>query len=183
MVLVLDSSIGVRSADFEAQQQFAKALAEAFNVGSGTRMALIIYSDTTLLTARFSDSSSVGEFQRLVDDALFLDGPRRLDKALEKTATVFSTAREGYPKVAVLVAAGRQSQSAGSKPLDVASRALKELGVARIVLAAGDRAAQREVRVVVDRDSDVFWVQSMASLVAQATPIVQYIVTNYGKGV
>lgn len=139
------------------------------------------YSDVTRLVSGFDDSNSLGEFERLVDGARYLGGFRRLDKALENMASVFTESRQDFPKVLVLLAAGPQAQSPGAKSLDVASKAIKELGVSRFVVAAGDQIIQRELRLIVDGDGDMFLLRNMDALVPQVGPVVRHIIASAGE--
>lgn len=181
VVVVLDSSTGVSQEHFRMQKQFAKSLATALNIGSGTRVSLMVYGDVTQLVARFDGYNSVADFERLVDRAPYLGGYRRLDKALEDTARIFSVSRQGTPRVLVLLTSGRQSQVPGAKTLDVASKYIKDLGVKRFVVATGHQIDQRELRLIVDRVEDIFFIQNVDSLVPRAISTARQIIARSGK--
>lgn len=84
-------------------------MSQLLNVQPGSsRAALVTYSNTPKVVFSFNDYGSVEMFEKNVDDASFLGGTRRVDKALNEAARLIQQARRDANKIVILLTAGRQ---------------------------------------------------------------------------
>lgn len=165
VVFVIDSSSTVVSQDFERQKQFVKSFARQFGISRDrSRGALVTYGRYANLDFRFDGYENLDDFDAAVDRAESVGGERRMGRALDMASRVLHEARPKAYKVAILFTAGRQSQSAGSWFMESASRSLKNIGAKTYVVAIGNQPDSRELRPLVDRDSDILPVVSLANI-------------------
>jgi len=89
----MDSSRSINAPQYDREKDFVKKLAAIFNVGAGSRAAVIIYSDDTQLRIKFDQYSNLDSFLRAVDALPYLQKRTRIDKALALAAQVLKQAR------------------------------------------------------------------------------------------
>ena len=175
----MDSSSGVGVENYRRQKNFIKVIAKALNLGEqATRACLVVYSDTARLVTRFDSHKTLRQFESAVDRAPYLRRTRRVDKALEYAASLLRRARRGVPKVTVLITSGRR---ASANPLDVASKPLKTIGAKSFIVAIGNALDTRELRLVVDKDSDIFRVPYFIFLPRIEGSFPKHIISSFGK--
>lgn len=179
VVFLMDSSLDVGIQNYRRQKGFVKAVAKALNHGEqATRACLVVYSDKTRLITRYDSHKTLREFESAVDRAPYLRGTRLVDKALEYAADLLRRARRGLPKVLVLITSGKRGSG---NPLDVASEPLKATGAKSFIVAIGNAPNIRDLRSVVDKDSDIFRVPSFPSLLLIEGSFPKHIISSFGK--
>ena len=95
-------------------------------------------------------------------------GTTRIDLALEKAAQeIFPQARQGVPKIAILITDGKQSQAADAKGLTDASEPLRKAGVRVLAVGIGSGVDPDELRLLTESDEDVVVTQTFADLLLQ----------------
>lgn len=161
----MDSSSTVVSQDFERQKQFVKSFARQFGISRDrSRGALVTYGTYANLDVRFDGYENLVDFDAAVDRAERVGGDRKMGQALDMASRVLLEARPKAHKVVILFTAGRQSQTAGTWFMESASRSLKNIGAKTYVVAIGNQPDSRELRPLVDRDSDILRVVSLANI-------------------
>lgn len=90
---MMDSSRSIDAPQYKQEKNFVKRLASIFNVGAGSRAAVIIYSDDTQLKIRFDQYNNLDNFLLAVDELPYLQKRTRIDKALKMAARVIQQAR------------------------------------------------------------------------------------------
>ena len=90
---MMDSSRSIDAPQYKQEKNFVKRLASIFNVGAGSRAAVIIYSDDTQLKIRCDQYNNLDNFLLAVDELPYLQKRTRIDKALDMTARVIQQAR------------------------------------------------------------------------------------------
>lgn len=108
VAILVDTSEGISSIDFEREKNFVKSLVRSFTISSNlSRVSIMSYSNETDLTVNFSHQQTKDNLLRRVDALPFLGGRPQIDQALETAAAqLFSpsgTARAAVPRTVVIV--------------------------------------------------------------------------------
>lgn len=93
VVFVMDSSRSIDGPQYDREKDFVKRLATIFNVGTGSRAVVIIYSDSTQLKIQFDQHKNLNSFLSAVDALPYLQRRTRIDKALAMAAEVLRQSR------------------------------------------------------------------------------------------
>ena len=158
LAFIIDSSGSIGSSNYRKQKNFVKEVAKSFGLSpNGSRAAMVLYSNSASVKARFGQFAGQTEFARAVEDLPYERGLTRIDKALELTASgIFAKdSRAGVPKIAMLITDGTQTQAADAKDLREASEPLRKAGVRVLAVGIGDGVDRAELRRVTERDEDV----------------------------
>ncbi|CAH3124545.1 unnamed protein product, partial [Pocillopora meandrina] len=105
--------------NYKKQKNFVKEVAKTFGLSpNGSRAAMVLYSNSASVKARFGQYTDPKEFDGAVDSLPYERGLTRIDKALELTASdIFAQSRSGVPKIAMLITDGTQTAAADAKGL------------------------------------------------------------------
>ena len=177
---MMDSSSSVSEENFEKEKEFIKYLARLVNITSGkSRVAVIMYSGTTMLAVRFDGYNTFDEFEYSVDEIPLIGGPyRRMDLALQSAARVFNSARKNVSKIAVLLTTGRQIP--GGTSLTSAFKQLRSFNADSLVVAIGQQYNKQELSTAVSSQDDLFEVLSFDVLSSYAKNLGEAIADKSG---
>lgn len=118
------------------------------------RAALVLFSSSASLEARFGEYDTVNRFLDAVQKLPKMGGRTRIDKALNLADNqVFRDARRGVHKIAIVLTDG--VQSSGARGLKQRSKPLRDAGVRVLAVGFGGRMDERRLRLMTDRDEDV----------------------------
>lgn len=175
VVFMIDSTSDVSSSDYQAQKEYIKFFLRFLTLTSDTtRAALIIYSNYGLVKYGFRDFLSQEKFEKDLENIEHLGGSRNFDNVLERAVKVFSDARPGSKKIAILLTAGLQQQR-GAKALYDAARRLRSIGAQMYVIAIGNKVNINELQKAVQRSDDVIKVPSFDILRTAAQDSVNHV--------
>ena len=157
LAFIIDSSGSIGGRNYLREKTFVKEVAKSFGLGTNqSRAAMILFSDSASVKARFGQFASEAEFDRAVDDLPHERGKTRIDKALDLTATdIFPESREGVTKIAILITDGTQTEAPDAIGLREASEPLRQAGVRVIAVGVGTNVDEDELRLVTESDEDV----------------------------
>ena len=176
VVFLLDASRGLTPEQYIAEKSFIKSLAGRFGLNShGPRGSVVVYGQNPYTVSSFIEP----DFNGRVNNAAFLNTPRRMDKALKQAAMVLTTSGREGRKIVILLTGGRQDP--GGKPLNDAIKPLRKLGAQTFVVAIGRNTDRRELAPAVDRPNDIFQIASVRELRSRSRPIAEEIRTKPGK--
>ena len=157
LAFIIDSSGSIGRRNYLKQKDFVKEVAKSFGLSpSQSRAAMVLYSNSASVKARFGQFASAAEFSQAVDDLPYERGLTRIDKALDLAATdIFPESRAGVPKIAMLITDGTQTPAADAKGLREASEPLRQAGVRVLAVGIGKGVDEDELRFVTESDEDV----------------------------
>lgn len=180
VLFVMDSSYEVSQVDYKTEKDFIKSLVRSLNMSMDTsRAALISYGNLGSLTSRFIGLKSLTDFDKSVDNASYIGGERRIDKALEIVTRILNEARAGSSKIVIFLTKGRQAS--GGKSLEEVAEPLRQNGANTYVIAIGKDADINELRPLVASPEDVVTVVSFKELNSQRTKIASHISEKAGN--
>ncbi|CAH3124523.1 unnamed protein product [Pocillopora meandrina] len=157
LAFIIDSSGSIGRTNYKKQKNFVKEVAKTFGLSpNGSRAAMVLYSNSASVKARFGQYTDPKEFDGAVDSLPYERGLTRIDKALELTASdIFAQSRSGVPKIAMLITDGTQTAAADAKGLKEASEPLRQAGVRVLAVGVGKGVDREELRLVTESDEDV----------------------------
>jgi hypothetical protein len=181
-VFLADSSTTVSKEDYKKEKTVVKRMARYFNVSPGkSRAAFITYGNRNLRATGFNDYSNIQEFDSRVEQAPSMGGRRRIDRALEAAVTELRQSRPISRKIVVLLTSGRETPESDTKSMIDVSEPLRRLGVSTYVMAIGRNPNGQELRPVVDKPEDIFFIPDFDSLPSKITPVTNEILKRSGK--
>ena len=181
VVVLVDSSDSVTSLNFQLEKKFVKALARSLNVAPDrSRSSVIFYGSKYDIVLSLDEATNLDGLKRAVDSASYVDGPRRMDLALEAATSVMNQATRDVPKIVILLTAGRQGSSNTPFPFRNAVKALADLGAQTYVVAISSEPDKQELVGLVDDRDDVFEVPQFEGLLPQTTQISKSIAEKSG---
>ena len=155
VLFVMDATGSIGETNFTLEKKFVKQVARGLGISPTLcRAGLVVYNTTAFFAASFDDYSSLPEFERAVE--ILPDKPKgytRIDKALKKADEIFSNARKGVAKIAIVLTDGKQEDpNAVNDPiieLDIASEPLRKKGVEVWAVGIGKEVDESELRLMV----------------------------------
>lgn len=182
IVFLVDSSNSVTSLNFQLEKKFVKAMARSLNVSPDkSRASVIVYGSKHNVMLSLDEATDLDGLKRAVDTASYVNGPRRMDLALEAASAVMNQATRNVPKIVILLTAGKQSPTNTPFPLSSAVKPLRDLGAQTYVVAISGEPDKQELVTVVDDSKDIFEVPQFEALLPQATQIAKSIAGRSGK--
>jgi len=182
VVFVIDSSSNVPFGEYKKEKDFIKVLARYLNISPGNSQgALVAYGNRAAEVIGFDIERPLSVFETAVDNSPYINGKRRIDRSLNKTAQVMANARPSATKIVVLLTAGKQSSEVGSQTPGQAAAPLLKDGVYTYVVAIGRETDISELRPMVQDLSHIFRMASYDDLMPRSTTIVQMIIDTSSK--
>lgn len=170
VAFLMDSSGSIKPPDYQREKDFVKLLADRLDISPNhSRAAIVLYSGTPYIEATFDSYTNARDFGRAVNNLRHLKSTTRIDKALELAATdIFSQARDGVAKIAIVLTDGQQSDKNKlrdpAQNLRKASEPLRSKGVRVLAVGIGHEAVKEELRLMTEADTDVFMPTSFDDL-------------------
>ena len=176
IIFLMDSSFDVDQNTFNRQKSFVKSMVRSLTLSpKKSRVAVIGFGNVPIEVVRFSSSQDVAAITREVDNARKVVGRRNIAKVLEFVASVLDKARPSVPKVVILLTAGSELY------LTAPSKALRDLGTNRYVIAIGPNADEEELTPIIDEPRDMFTVATPKELTWSTEYMVSEIIKRTGK--
>lgn len=165
------------------EKDFVKQVAKSFGVAPGqTQAAMVLYSNSASVQARFGEYATTEEFAQAVDALPYERGQTRIDKALDVAATdIFPASRPGVPKIALLITDGKQTQADDAKDLKAASEPLRKAGVRVLAVGIGSGVDPDELRLVTESDEDVVVAANFQDLLLKLANLTSQVCQLAGK--
>ena len=155
VAFILDSSNSIKDEDFNEEKEIVKKLVMDLNTASDkNRAALVLFSNSPSLEARFGQYETVYKFQEVLQKVPKMGKKTRIDRALNIAENqIFPEARQSVSKIAIILSDG--VQSTGAQGLSPSSKPLRDAGVRVIAVGIGDGKRERRLRLMTDRAEDV----------------------------
>ncbi|XP_048579839.1 uncharacterized protein LOC5504566 isoform X2 [Nematostella vectensis] len=173
---IMDASGSIGPYDFQKERDFVKSMSSKFTVLPGkTHVAVMSYSDYATINMRFGEYPYMDQVRRAIDRIPYTLGRTRIDRALKLAAEDMFTegrgARNGIPKIAIILTDGKQTPDPDAENLRTASDRLRSKGVRVLAVGVGHYVDPKELRLMVDAPGDVYTVNSFDELVRKANSI------------
>ena len=164
VAFIIDSSRSISIQNFNKEKDFVKKAALKLGLApEQSRAALVVFSASAKVEARFGDYPTLERFQAALDNLSHqLGGWTRIDKALITAAEVFQKARSDVHKVAMLLTDGKQRPE--NADLVTASEPLRKAGVQVIAVGITNDANRSELISVTQNEEDVIMAKDFEDL-------------------
>lgn len=180
VIFVIDSSYDIKQDDYKAEKEFIKSLVRDLKLlTNSSRAAFITYGDRSSIASRFVGLKDLAAFDVSINNASYIGGTRRIDRALQAVARLLEETRRDTPKLIVLLTAGKQTSGVGS--LGAAADSVMQFGAKTFVVAIGDRPDVQKLKTLVRSPDDVVTVVSFKDLKSQSTRIANHIGETAGE--
>ena len=169
VVVLLDSSSSAGEVGYQSQKDFVLLFSNGIDMSpAGSRIGVISYGSEARLDVAPESYDNAASFQWAISDIKFLGGSSRIntafDLAFNDLFTVSAGARPGVPRVAVLLTAGKETNTTDYETLRFAVEPFKGEGIPVIVVGIGPNADLQRLRVLVDSDELVLAAESFEEL-------------------
>ena len=173
----MSSSITVKN--YQKERDFVKNVADTFSISEGkTEVGVVIYNNEASLWIRFGQHNNNEEFKAAVDKIPYWGGQTRIDNGLKMAAAglfgAIKQARANLPKILIVLTDGKQSSDSRATPLEEAVSPLLQLGVKVLAVGVGSDVSHDELRLIVERDEDIFTVDNFDELLAKSHGIARF---------
>jgi uncharacterized protein YegL len=132
---------------------------------------VILYGTDAATEINFNDYTNINDFSKAVQGLRYQRGTTRIDKALQRAYDdLFSskgTSRRDVQRVAYIITDGRQTQASDAVSLDEAAEQLRQEGVYMVAVGVGSAADRNELRLLTDKDDDVFMTDSFDDMLGK----------------
>ena len=164
LAFVVDSSGSINRTTFKREKHLVEVISKRLGISpTHGRAAIVLYSGNASIEAGFDTYTSEKDFVAAVGNLPYLSGGTSIDKALDLAHNqVFSQARDGVAKVAVVLTDARQDRSATG--LKDASAALRNQGVRVLAVGMGDDVDRNELKSLVKSKDDALFTTEFDNL-------------------
>lgn len=145
----------------------------------GSRTAVITYGDQASIVSRFTGLQPIGNFDKMVDNASYVGGDRRMDNALKMVARVLSEAKAESPTFVIFLSGGRQASTGGA--LNDTIEPIRQFGAKTFVIGIGKQPDFIDLRPLVAYPKDVVTVASFEDLKSQTKQVASHITERASK--
>ena len=178
LAFVMDMSSSITSKNYPKEKDFVKNVADTFSISpTQTDVGVVTYNRDAKLWIRFGQYSNNDDFKKAVDKIPYWGGSTRIDNGLKMAfVELFDTIkgeRAKLPKVLILLTDGKQNSDPRATPLEEAVLPLFQLGVKVFAVGVGDQISRDELRLIVEKDQDIFTVDDFDDLLAKSHQIAR----------
>ena len=178
LAFVMDMSSSITSKNYPKEKDFVKKVADTFSISpTKTDVGVVTYNRDAKLWISFGQYNNNGDFKKAVDAIPYWGGSTRIDNGLEMAAVeLFGTIkgeRAKLPNVLILLTDGKQNSDPRATPLEDAVLPLFQLGVKMFAIGVGDQVSRDELRLIVEKDQDIFTVNDFDDLLAKSHQIAR----------
>lgn len=177
-VFALDSSSSVDRGDYKRLKDFVKNTARLLNVmPNKTRAGLVTYGSNSRVNFGLGSYANQTEFYRKIDEAPYIGGHKKIERAFVNSLQVFKNRLRNVPKIFLLMNAG--DQPIDDKALSGISNSLKVIGVKTYLILLG-MTKQHEMMTSIVGPENTYRVKRIFDLRPQLHPIVMDIIKRTG---
>ena len=174
----MDMSSSITSKNYPKEKDFVKKVADTFSISpTKTDVGVVTYNRDAKLWISFGQYNNNDDFKKAVDAIPYWGGSTRIDNGLEMAAVeLFGTIkgeRAKLPNVLILLTDGKQNSDPRATPLEDAVLPLFQLGVKVFAIGVGDQVSRDELRLIVEKDQDIFTVNDFDDLLAKSHQIAR----------
>lgn len=178
LAFVMDMSSSITSKNYPKEKDFVKKVADTFSISpTKTDVGVVTYNRDAKLWISFGQYNNNDDFKKAVDAIPYWGGSTRIDNGLEMAAVeLFGTIkgeRAKLPNVLILLTDGKQNSDPRATPLEDAVLPLFQLGVKVFAIGVGDQVSRDELRLIVEKEQDIFTVNDFDDLLAKSHQIAR----------
>ena len=186
VAFLVDASGSVGVPNYVKERNFVKKIAKSFGgPESGSKMAVITYSEDAQVDIAFGQYKTTAELDQAVENLPYTRGRTRIDKALQLAARELFAPGKGstdnVAKILIVLTDGQQTPAQDAVKLDVAAAELRKLGVQIFAGGVGKGINEQELRLMTERDQDVFLAADFNDLAIEARALAKNVCESAGE--
>lgn len=171
-------SSSITSKNYPKEKDFVKNVADTFSISrTETTVGVVTYNRDAKLWISFGQHDNNEDFKKAVDEIPYWGGSTRIDNGLDMAAVELFGALKGdrarLPNVLILLTDGKQNSDPRATPLEEAVLPLFQLGVKVFAVGVGDQISRDELRLIVEKDHDIFTMKDFDDLLAKSHQIAR----------
>ena len=174
----MDMSSSITAKNYPKEKDFVKNVADTFSISrTKTNVGVISYNRDAKLWINFGQYDNNEDFKKAVDEIPYWGGSTRIDNGLKMATDELFSAVKGdrakLPNVLILLTDGRQNSDPRATPLEEAVFPLFQLGVKVFAVGVGDQISRDELRLIVEKDQDIFTMNDFDDLLMRSHEIAR----------
>ncbi|CAB4031099.1 Hypothetical predicted protein, partial [Paramuricea clavata] len=178
LTIAIDSSDSIMEDNFEIEKSAVIMLARSFGLSRlGTHVSVIVFGSQASITINLNDHTDLESFASAVRNIKYQGGHTRIDLALALASSVVFTpsggARDGMPKMFIIMADGQQTSAPDAIPLKEAVAPLASSGVQVISIGIGYEVDEYELMAISESRDNIYYVKSFDTLFDTITEVGQ----------
>ena len=176
LTIAIDTSHSITEDNFQIQKTAVIILARSFGLSRlGTHVAVIVFGSEATTAINLNDHTDLESFADAVRKIKYKGGHTRIDLALAVAWTrVFTPsggAREGMPKMLIIMADGQQTSAPDAIPLEAAVAPLASIGVQIVSIGIGYEVDVYELMAISEARENIYHVKSFDTLFDTITDV------------
>ena len=184
LIFLLDASTSVGKNNYAKEKDFIKIVASRYELGTTSQAAVIVFSSYATNAVPLGSSNTALEFASAVDNIPYVGGFTRIDLALSVAYDEYFSS-EGLnetQKLVILLTDGKPSRWQNIAPpyikIEDTVQSLRSKAARIYVVTIGSNIDMPVMRIVTEKDDDIFQVTGFNDLVAKANSISKTTCVN-----
>ena len=179
---MVDRSNDVSANEFQQEKNFVTTMVRWLGVPSkDSKVGVLLYGSDGVAAITFNVYKRTSDFNRAVERLLYSpSGKRRVDMALARSASLFTSSHSGERKIAFFLTGGRHVNEAGKREVENAAQWLHNAGVDVFAVGFNNRASMEGLRHVTKTDGSIFRVSDSNQLQRETNLIAPHVISTAG---
>lgn len=184
--IAIDTSSSITEDQFEIEKSAIIMLARSFGLSRlGTHVSVIVYGSEATIEINLNDHTDLDSFTEAVRKIKYRGGRTRIDLALQLASSIVFTpssgAREGMPKMLIIMADGQQTSAPDAISLEDAVAPLASSGVKVVSIGIGHEVDEFELMAISEARENIYHVKSFDTLFDTITEVGQSLCAKASK--
>ena len=184
--IAIDTSSSITEDQFEIEKSAIIMLARSFGLSRlGTHVSVIVYGSEATIEINLNDHTDLDSFTEAVRKIKYRGGRTRIDLALQLASSIVFTpsggAREGMPKMLIIMADGQQTSAPDAISLKEAVAPLASSGVKVVSIGIGHEVDEFELMAISEARENIYHVKSFDTLFDTITEVGQSLCAKASK--
>ena len=173
MIFLLDASGSVGADNYIKEKEFIKIVVSRYDLETVNQAAVIVFSTQASNVVPLGSKKTSLSFASSVDNILYDQGWTRIDLALRLAYDEYFSAHNSNEtqKLVILLTDGKQTPSQSYIPINDTAQLLRSKSARIFAVAIGHSVDISEMRMVTEREEDIFQIMEFNDLVAKADAI------------
>ena len=173
LIFLLDASGSIGSRNYTKEKEFIKIMASRYELGTISQTAVIVFSTKAYTAVPLRSSNTALAFASAVDSIPYDRGYTRIDLALRLAYDEYFSSEDSNEtqKLVILLTDGKQTESSSYIPINDTVKLLRSKAARIYAVTIGRNIDISAMRIVTEKDDDIFQVTEFNDLVAKADSI------------
>lgn len=176
LIVLIDSSGSIGSGNYETVKSFVEKLAAGFTVQSGSRISIVIFSNSVNALVALTNTLHSTEISYKILNAPYLAGQTRTDLGIDASIAQFNSSPRSVPRNLVVLTDGESNDPSLTV---AAANMVISLGVRTFSVGFGNSINNQELLDIAGGNQDrVYTMSTFGELIKVLTPLSLAICAN-----